>query len=193
MIIGIGHKKRRGKDSAANRLVDKHKFIRISWADSLKDAARIIFHFDDEQLFGTKKELVDSRWGFSPRWALQALGTEACRNNIDDNIWIKSAWLRIEDILKKHPKSNFVIPDVRFENEANFLLEKGAVLWRIDRDIPPDGFSEHSSETALDNFSKWTHVINNNNSLQDLYTKVDQLVLPQEIKHVYNTRKIKTN
>lgn len=193
MIIGIGHKKRRGKDSAANRLVDKHRFVRVSWADSLKDAARIIFHFDNEQLFGSKKEIVDNRWGFSPRWALQALGTEACRDNIDNDIWVKSAWLKIENILKTHPKTNFVIPDVRFQNEANFLLGKGAQLWKIERDIPPDDFSEHPSETALDDFTGWTGVINNNGSLQDLYTKVDQLTIPVEKKNVHNTRKIKTN
>jgi hypothetical protein len=193
MIIGIGHKKRRGKDSAANRLVDKHRFIRVSWADSLKDAARIIFHFDNEQLFGSKKEVVDNRWGFTPRWALQTFGTEACRDIIDDNIWIKSAWLRIEDIQRTNPKANFVIPDVRFQNEAEFLLEKGAQLWKIDRDIPPDDFSQHFSETALDDFSGWTGVINNNGSLQDLYTKVDQLTIPSEKKNVHNARKIKTN
>lgn len=173
IVVGIGHKKQRGKDTAANRLVDKHKFIRVSWADNLKEAARVIFHFTNDQLYGHLKEVVDPRWGFTPRWALQKLGTEACRDNIDVNIWVKSAWLTIEGLRKKNPEVNIVIPDVRFPNEAQFLIDRGAALWKIDRDIPEDESSTHESETALDNFTKWTSVLNNNGSLQNLYSLVD--------------------
>jgi len=173
ILVGIGHKKRRGKDTAANRLVDKHGFVRVSWADALKEACRLIFHFNNEQLYGNLKEKVDPRWGRTPRWILQTFGTEACRDNIDTDIWVKSAWLRIEAIWKDNPQQGIVVPDVRFVNEANFIKEKGGVLWRVDREIPDDENSNHPSETSLDGYDKWDQTLNNNSDLRNLYGGVD--------------------
>jgi len=173
ILIGIGHKKRRGKDASANRLVDKHGFVRVSWADSLKTACRNIFFFSEEQLYGNKKEVVDPRWGRTPRWILQQFGTEACRDNIDKDIWVKSAWLRVQEIWKDDPTRGIVIPDVRFPNEADFVKEKGGFLWRVDRDIPDDENSDHPSETSLDTYERWDQILNNNNDLTHLYGIVD--------------------
>lgn len=41
-----------GKDAAANRLVEKHNFIRIGLADPLKRFCADVFAFSDEQLWG---------------------------------------------------------------------------------------------------------------------------------------------
>jgi len=195
LLIGIGHKKRRGKDTVANRLVDKHKFVRVSWADSLKESARIIFGFSDRQLYGDLKEVIDPYWGFSPRDALQKMGTDACRNNIDDMIWIKSAWLTVEKLRRQNPNISIVIPDVRFFNEANFIREKGGLLWKVDRDIPPDATSNHPSEIDLDDYENWNTIIENNGSLHALCRKIDSGLAHTEQKdrtenmNVYNTRK----
>jgi hypothetical protein len=194
LLIGIGHKKRQGKDTAANRLIDKHNFVRISWADSVKEAGRIIFGFTDEQLYGSLKETKDFYWGFTPRWALQKLGTEACRDNIDTDIWIKSAWLKINKIWKANPKQGIVIPDVRFPNEADSILAGGGFLWKVDRNIPLDEFSNHPSETALDDYNKWSRIMSNNKDIGSLYGQVDaELKTINSIeragrKSVFNTR-----
>lgn len=172
LLIGIGYKRKRGKDTVANRLVDKHGFIRISWADSLKEACRHIFGFSDAQLYGDLKEVVDPYWGKSPRQILQEVGTDALRNHFDDQIWIKSAWLKIEKALQADV-AGVVIPDVRFPNEAEFIKSKGGVLWRIDRDIEEDVNSLHSSETSMNDYQGWDRVINNNGSIRDLYDRVD--------------------
>lgn len=193
LLVGIGHKKRRGKDTVANRLVDKHKFVRVSWADSLKESARIIFGFSDAQLYGDLKEVIDPYWGMTPREAMQKLGTDGCRNHVDKDIWIKSAWLRVQKVWEENPTIGVVVPDVRFVNEANFIKEKGGVLWRIDREIVADEASTHESETALDSFDQWDLIIDNNSSLKRLYQKTDSgLVDKQEDQrrpNVYNTRK----
>lgn len=172
LLIGIGYKRKRGKDTVANRLVDRHGFIRISWADSLKEACRHIFGFSDVQLYGDLKEVVDPYWGKSPRQILQEVGTDALRNHFDDQIWIKSAWLKIEKALQADV-GGVVVPDVRFPNEAEFIKSKGGVLWRIDRDIEEDVNSLHSSETSMDDYQGWDRVINNNGSIRDLYDRVD--------------------
>lgn len=173
LLVGVGHKKRRGKDTIANRLVDKHGFMRVSWADPMKEAAGIIFDWDYEHLYGDLKEVIDPRWGFSPRWAIIRFGTEACRDNIDKNIWVKSTWFRIQKIWKKNPNMGIVVPDVRFPNEAAFIREKGGVLWRVDRDIPPDENSSHESEVALDSYDDWDVIIQNNSDLAHLYGMTD--------------------
>jgi hypothetical protein len=198
LLIGIGHKKQRGKDTAANRLVDKHRFVRVSWADSLKESARIIFGFNDRQLYGDLKEVIDPYWGMSPRDALQRLGTDACRNHVHREIWIKSAWLRVQKIWEENPETGVVIPDVRFTNEADFIKEKGGVLWKVDRDLPEDKNSQHPSEIDLDTYDKWDKVIDNNSSLRKLYLNVDSGLAQihqgdQRRPNVYNVRKETTN
>lgn len=62
-----------GKDTAADRLVAKHKFVRIGLADPLKRICQDVFQFSDEQLWGPShmREAVDKRY---PR------GSEAYRS-----------------------------------------------------------------------------------------------------------------
>lgn len=53
-----------GKDAAADRLVEKHKFVRIGLADPLKRICQDVFQFTDEQLWGPShlREAVDRRY-----------------------------------------------------------------------------------------------------------------------------------
>lgn len=74
MIIGItglyedsaGNKRiaGAGKDAAADRLVEAHKFVRIGLADPLKRICQDVFQFTDEQLWGPSamREAVDKRY-----------------------------------------------------------------------------------------------------------------------------------
>ena len=55
MIIGIYGKKRSGKDTIANFLCEKYGFIKYGFGDPIKDIAKIMFGFTEEQLYGSKK------------------------------------------------------------------------------------------------------------------------------------------
>lgn len=196
LIIGVGHKKRVGKDSVARRLVDKWGFHRFSFADPLKEAARLIFHFTDEQLYGEKKEVIDPRWDKTPREIMQKLGSEGLRDAIDPDVWIKSLRIKIDVLSTQvHGQLRVVIPDVRFPNEADAILSWGGVLWKVNRVLPPDQFSNHPSETALDDYKKWTEELNNDNTLAHLYQKADQLMAailnPPEKSNAFNRRPAK--
>ena len=168
-IIGISGKAGSGKDTCAGFLVDRG-YVRRGFADPLKDAVRAIFGLTDAQLFGAEKEVVDPFWGKSPRRIMQLLGTEAVRNQIDDDVWIKSM-LRFAE---SSPRP-IVVPDVRFPNEANAILATGGVVWRVER---PGirSVSPHPSETALDGFT-FSHVIKNDGSLAMLERKVAELMV----------------
>lgn len=172
MLIGISGKKQAGKDTAAKFLVQDHGFKAFAFATPLKEAAKIVFGWGDEHVYGELKEVDDPFWGFSPRWALQHMGTDAMRGKIDDQIWIKATMRRAMPLVKSG--GNVVITDVRFPNEAMAIKESGGLLWRVER--PGLETSDHASETALDDFALWDEVIVNDGTISDLYSRVYEAV-----------------
>jgi len=105
-----------GKSTAADYLVERYDAVRYSFAGPLKEVAMRTLSFTREQLWGTQaqKEADDPRYGFSPRWFLQRLGTEGCRAVFGENFWIDQC---IAKILREAP-ALAVIDDARFVNEA---------------------------------------------------------------------------
>lgn len=198
VIIGIGYKKGVGKDTVANRLVDKHGFTRMSFADPLKEACRVIFHFSEAQLYGDKKEVMDHRWGKTPRQILQMMGTDAVRNIIDREVWVKSLKIKIENMVKANPgkQLKIAVPDVRFPNEAEAILSmEGGHVWKVTRELPTNEFSYHESEVALDQYNKWSSVLINDSTMAELYKRVDihldYIEKQKEKTHAYNRRSSK--
>ena len=76
MIVGVSGLKRSGKDTVAELLVKEYGFERYSFADPIKEAMSIVFDWDDRYLYGELKEIIDPRWGISPRQVFQHFGTE---------------------------------------------------------------------------------------------------------------------
>lgn len=174
-IIGLGYKQRSGKDTVADHLVKNHGFMKMAFAEPLKAAAQTIFGFTHDQLYGDAKGEVDPFWGFTPRWALQALGTEGVRKTIREDVWEKSLERKLLSIPSFVP--GVVIVDVRFHNEANMLLRHGAHLFRVDRPVTWTLHGDtHPSETAMDTFNQWTGVIQNDGTLDHLYVTVDAML-----------------
>jgi len=67
MIIGFAGKKGSGKDTLGNYLIEKYKFERYAFGDPVKEVCRILFGFNDQQLYGDKKEEIDISLGIKPR------------------------------------------------------------------------------------------------------------------------------
>lgn len=176
-LIGIMGKKGHGKDTAADHLVQNHNFTKMAFATPLKEVCRHLFGFSDEQLYGNLKEDHDPFWDISPRTAMQFIGTDIVRNKIGDivpkaknnnDFWIMCFEKRYDD------KKNIVISDVRFENEANFILEKGGFIIKIVRDIKST--DTHISEAGC-NSDKIKYIIENNGTLEHLYGKLDNILI----------------
>lgn len=130
IVIGLTGRARAGKDTTAAIMRDAAGFSRVALADPLKRAAREIFGFTDVELNGALKETVHPFWGFSPRQALQRMGTEGMRLTFGDDVWLKAAERDIAD----RCLSRVVITDVRFENEARWVREKmRGQVWRVER------------------------------------------------------------
>jgi hypothetical protein len=156
-LIGLGYQARTGKDSVADYLVQKHGFVKVPFALALKKACRPIFNLSNRQTDGDQKEVIDPYWGASPRELLQRIGTDAIRNHFDPDVWVKS----FHQYITLGFYSHVVIPDVRFRNEADYVVAMGGTLVRC----VCDGGSKlnekraaHVSETELDDYP-WPHTI----------------------------------
>jgi len=195
MIIGICGLIGSGKDTVAQYLIDNHNFVKISFADKLKDAVGVMFNWDRELLDGKTdesrawRETEDPYWtaetgrSITPRLVLQEFGTECMRNGFYDGIWVS---LTKQHILN-NPDTNFVLPDTRFPNEAKMLYEIGGEVWRVKRGQDPVWFriyqdvgvepkDVHPSEWAWAH-TKFTQTIENNGTLEQLRNQVqDRLV-----------------
>ncbi len=157
MIIGLCGCKRSGKDTVARFLTDtcNRKVRLFAFADALRDVVKITFGFDDcdfqdDVSKETKISPMFPGSQFTPRRALQFVGTDLFRNQVDHDIWVKIAERRIMELAQQEDEETVVIvTDVRFENEMNMLRRLGAKLWFVSREIK--SFSTHPSEAFVQN------------------------------------------
>ena len=76
-------------------------------------------------LFGVKK--LEKK--LHPRLVLQLFGTDCMRDGFDNGIWVSL----VKKKLLENPGIDYVIPDVRFENEINMIKEVGGEVWVVVR------------------------------------------------------------
>jgi len=172
-IIGFGYRKRSGKDVAARRLVEAHGFERLAFADRVKMVTAVKFDWTLESMYNDEiKDVVDPFWGLSRRRAMQLEGTEAGRQVHGHDFWVKHVR---RSMLKFPDQRNWVFSDCRFPDEARFIKDLGGMVVRIDRPgfMGGDG---HSSETSMDDYRDWDHVITNDGTIDDLWGQVDDLL-----------------
>ncbi len=169
MLIGISGKIGSGKTTLATMIIKKLKhFYNIeahekSFASKLKEICSIISGLPIEDMYSHegKNKMVPS-FGMTVGQLQQNIGTEVMRDSFDTNVWVKA-------LLNSYINDQvWLITDVRFENEAEAILDiKSHMLIRLEGD--PVGVNMastrdklHASETSLDEFKKFTHVIYNN-------------------------------
>ena len=182
MLIGIIGKKRSGKDTSGDYLVKNRNFTKYSFANPLKRGAMEMFGFTEDQVFGDAKDIIDPVWGVTPRLVLQVLGTELFQFDLQRHIpefktigrgfWVK----RFKQWYANNKNLDVVICDVRFQHEADSILEMGGQVWKVQR--PGLVFEdEHASEMEMDKIQGVTHIIQNDGTLDDLYNKIDSLTI----------------
>jgi len=182
-VVLLGHKARSGKDTLAEMLVTNDKFIRVGFADAIKDYCMQLFDLSVKQVYGDLKEVPDERYEksshpvfkefYTPREILQKAAQDL--KEIDENIWVRMACKKIDKFVDPKVRG-VVIPDFRFPIEyqmvKNHCIKKGYNFsaYRIDRENKQSiSGSQHISETALDNFSQWDGIIKNNGTFEELY------------------------
>lgn len=192
-IIGLVGFISAGKGTVSQYFVEKYDYIQESFAGSLKDATANIFGWDRTLLEGDTKESreyreqVDTWWSeklgmpdFTPRLALQLMGTDVMRNNFHNDIWILSLQKRLLSTSR-----NIVVSDCRFQNEINSIKQLNGTIIRIKRGDEPEWYNDalngiypmdvHASEYG------WIgghidYVIENDGTLEELYQKIDDII-----------------
>lgn len=180
-IIGISGKIGSGKDTFAELLAEQlyGKVERHALADKLRLITEIIsgtpmtttheinkpFCNEIRNYTQDQKNIVIKKFNKTIGETLQLVGTDLFRDNYDTDIWVKSFFN--EELEEKLNEGKIIIvPDVRFVNEADYLIKEGGYLIRLEGD--PMGVREkslrdlnHVSETNLDNYIKFNKIIYN--------------------------------
>jgi dephospho-CoA kinase len=180
LLIGLSGKAGSGKSTVGDYLAGAHGYAQFAFAGALKEMVQNVFLFTDEQMT-LGKEVIDPRWGVSPRFCLQWLGTDVLRDVWPD-IWIRHLRQEILDFLSINGQRPVVVTDVRFRDEAEALQRMGGVLVCLRRDknhrleACSTGIPGHVSEADLDGWEGWDHVLDNDGSLQDLAAAVELML-----------------
>lgn len=175
--IALIGKARSGKDTVARRLIQRHAYTRVAFADPLKGMAlRIDPNISTASQPVRLSTLIEATgWelakDFYPetRRFLQRLG--ASIRDVDPDFWVNIAMNKVD--VADTWNLPVVITDVRYENEAVTLRDRGFTLVRVVRP-EIESTDTHASETELDSWAT-RHTIHNVNTLSELHAQVDAL------------------
>ncbi len=154
-IIGICGDIGSGKDSAAAALEERLGYVRMGFADGLKEWVADAFPWVPRcHLFGTQAEKSQTLYvadgiHWTGRKLLEHLG-EAARQAYPD-VWISQVMTRIDS----SDPWRWVIPDVRHPNEFQAIWDRNGVVWEVVKvGGPVVEKSTHVSDNAWRRISK---------------------------------------
>jgi hypothetical protein len=193
VIIGFGYRARSGKDSAVAEIIkqrgllkpgeigngaERYDIRRYAFADKLKQEVT-----QDMRMFGGPKGVIEKyrQEYLMPDWVqlesnpdmtdalcpfgkfrklLQWYGSEFRRDHNGPDYWVR----QLANTIELEKPAIACITDMRFENEMEFVLQYGEAV-RVDRDsLPP---ATHISETALEDSTDWSLILENNGTLEE--------------------------
>lgn len=174
LLIGLAGRARTGKTTAAKHLANTHGLVTYAFADPLREGLMHIFNlspcdFDDE-----RKELTIDWLGRSPRELMQSMGTDWGRHQVHPELWLLLAEQNLELLGQTYDNARgFVISDLRFENEADFVRKRGGIVIHLLR---PDAIevSPHVSETGI-GIQDNDMVLHNDGAIEDLTGQLDEI------------------
>lgn len=156
-----------------------------AFATALKEILIGFFDIPKDMVYGTdeqKDQFTQYKWENMPvkvkgksgfmtgREFMQYFGTDICREMYSD-VWTNRT---IKDIIQEESKFS-VISDARFENEVKAVQNAGGKVIRLTRTTK--GKDIHKSELALDNYTEFDAVIDNQNmSIEESCQHLVQLI-----------------
>ena len=183
-IIGLTGPAGSGKDTVRQMLEQNHHCTGLAFADPMRAMLAPLLDLcgvgNEWMTQRELKELPIPGLGQSYRVLAQRLGTEWGRS-IDPDFWVKVAAASMAEVMNiKGPNTAFVISDVRFDNEAQWVKDHGGVIWHIHRPAA-QAVAAHQSENGIRPELVDLNILNNN-TLSDLDFKVMQMGALQILK-----------
>lgn len=173
-IIGLAGPARSGKDTVASFIIAAVGGYRYAFADPIRQMLVPLGIDMNDPYWQERKEKIIPALNASPRKLMQTLGTEWGRQLIDPNIWLTLASQRL---LTRG--AGMVIPDVRFENEAEWVRNKGGRIIHVVRANPAQ-VETHVSENGVAK-DPLDAILFNSGTLEELQ------IATRELLHVYQT------
>jgi len=140
----------------------------VGFADKVKDIAYQLFgwaglqpkHYYDKHY--DEKEVILSKINRTPRALWIHIGN-SIRTNDHDWVW--------SEFLFNQPKVDYLfINDLRFPTEAEYIVNRGGWVYRIDRPDQPkvtDG-----ADDPLEDYSKWKGILLNDKGIKEYHATV---------------------
>lgn len=148
VLIGLSGKAHSGKDAVADTCVSAYGWRKFKLADPLKRICRESFGLTLAETDGEHKERLLGT--ITPRELMIQVGKLG--RAIEPNFWVN----RLKDEILKTPQAQmgtYIIADVRFINEAEWIKKHGGFLVRLERAVELRGVDiEDNSETELDDY-----------------------------------------
>jgi hypothetical protein len=177
-VIGIAGLARTGKDTIGKHLVNRHSFLSLAFARALKEAMQGAFSLNYYEALSDEfkeKPIVD--WNNRTPRSLMIEMSDIFKAKFGQDFWIRSLDRRLNHM--SHLDNKFVITDVRFENEAQYIRWIGGRIWHVKRDI--DRINDHESENGI-MVVEGEPLIYNEGSVEELTQKVDKLISNMRVK-----------
>ena len=186
-IILLCGKKKSGKDTIAEYLVDNYNFKHYKITQKLKDCVKVLFNIDDYH-YDNHKEEVLPEWGVSTRQLMQFIGTEMFQYkiqelipNIEKNFWIKLFFNNFfinENFINS--RNQVVVSDLRFIHEYEYIKKMcdknnlKMIILKIDRNNIINN-DTHISENELINIP-YNFSLNNHSDISYLYMNINNFM-----------------
>lgn len=180
-LLMVTGRKRNGKDTFGDYLVKNYGYIKTQPFACFKEPLAKIFGFTERQM-NEDKEVVDERWGLSPRELFQEFGTGLMKTDlgerlpryketIGNNLWVKV----FKEYFKNQPDGNYLVCDWRFPEEYEFIKDSFDITRiRIDSNRTKNN-DKHISESGIDKLEV-DYILNNNKTIKDFYKTIDNFI-----------------
>jgi len=197
MLIGLSSfEPQVGKSLAANYFRKKHGFIDTEMSDAICIIAEKFFGYNGDKADPSQRKILQDLGLMGKNihptiWFYHAIGLARRKKwGLSSESFISPSFLfyynlqpMIEEIEKKGidefmEGEDVIMGGVRGPKEADEILKIGGKVYVVTRDDGKTKYAQqqHEVESKLVGYDKFTGVIENNGTIEELYEKIDNIV-----------------